>query len=164
MVGLSITAKSTYFKELLFPFFKIFYILIVHYVIDFVFSTGKQPYREVINLVSYIHMVYIYSYNDINFIYLYMRTHYIRHLANIIDIRWSRPVWGEGGGNSHLKWLTCCKRQKSVVTLRLRTNMVQYSRLSMDKPFYNKFNFFVKIIQTISNFYIYLKYMTYHIL
>ena len=23
-----------------------------------------------------------------------MRTHYVRHLANIIDIRWSRPVWG----------------------------------------------------------------------
>ena len=40
-----------------------------------------------------------------------MRTHYVRHLANIIDIRWSRPVGG-GGGNSQLKWLTCCKRQK----------------------------------------------------
>ena len=26
-----------------------------------------------------------------------MRTHYVRHLANIIDIRWSRPVWGGGG-------------------------------------------------------------------
>ena len=58
MVGLSITAKSTYFKELLFPFFKIFYTLIVHYVINFVFSIGKQPYREVINFVSYIHVVY----------------------------------------------------------------------------------------------------------
>ena len=94
-----------------------------------------------------------------------MRTHYVRHLANITDIRWSRPVGGGGGGgpSSQLKWLTCCKRQKSVVTLRLQTNMVQYSRLSMDKPFYSKFNFFVKIIQTISNFYIYNKYMTYHI-
>ena len=40
------TAKSTYFKELLFPFFKIFYTLIVHYVINFVFSIGKQPYRD----------------------------------------------------------------------------------------------------------------------
>ena len=42
------TAKSTYLKELLFPFFKIFYTLIVHYdnddyVINFVFSIGKQP-------------------------------------------------------------------------------------------------------------------------
>ena len=55
----SITAKSTYFKALLFPFFKIFYTLIVHYVINFVFSIGKQPYREVINFVSYIHVVYI---------------------------------------------------------------------------------------------------------
>ena len=27
-----------------------------------------------------------------------MPTHYVRHLANIIDIRWSRPVWGGGGG------------------------------------------------------------------
>ena len=49
------TAKSTYFKELLFPFFKIFYTIIVHYVINFVFSIGKQPYRDVINFVSYIH-------------------------------------------------------------------------------------------------------------
>ena len=150
----------------MFLFFKIFYTLFVHYVINFVFSIGKQPYTEVINFVSYRHVVYIYiysyMYNDVNFIYLYMRTHYVRHLANIIDIRWSGPVWG-GGGNSQLKWLTCCKRQKSVVTLRLQTNMVQYSRLSMDKPFYRKFNFFVKIIQTISIFFIYHKYMTYHI-
>ena len=27
-----------------------------------------------------------------------MSTHYVRYLANIIDIRWSRPVWGGGGG------------------------------------------------------------------
>ena len=68
------TAKSTYFKELLFPFFKIFYTLIVQYdyVINFVFSIGKQPYRDVINFVSYIHVVY--SYNDINFTYLIIRT------------------------------------------------------------------------------------------
>ena len=78
------TAKSTYFKELLFPFFKIFYTLNVHYAINFVFSIGKQPYREVINFVSYIHVVY--SYNDINFTYLYMRTNHLRHLSNIIDI------------------------------------------------------------------------------
>ena len=25
-----------------------------------------------------------------------MRTDDVRHLANIIDIRWSRPVWGGG--------------------------------------------------------------------
>ena len=74
------TAKSTYFKELLFPLFKIFYTLIVNYVINFVFSIGKQPYRDVINFVSYIHVVY--SYNDISFTYLYMRTNYLRHLAN----------------------------------------------------------------------------------
>ena len=88
------TAKLTYFKELLFPFFKIFSTLTVHYVINFVFSIGKQPYRDVINFVSYIHVVY--SYNDINFTYLYMRTNYLRYLANIIGIQWSRPVWGRG--------------------------------------------------------------------
>ena len=49
----SITAMSTYFKELMFLFFKIFYALIVQYVIIFVFSIGKQPYREAINFVSY---------------------------------------------------------------------------------------------------------------
>ena len=89
------TVKSTYFKELLFPFFKIFYTLIVHYVINFVFSIGKQPYRDVIYFVSYIHVVY--SYNYINFTYLYMGTNYLRHLVNIVDILWSRPVWGGGG-------------------------------------------------------------------
>ena len=57
MVGPSIIAKSTYFKELLFPFFKIFYTLIVHYVINFVFSMGKQPYKEVIYFVSYKHVL-----------------------------------------------------------------------------------------------------------
>ena len=100
------TAKSTYFKELLFPFFKIFYTLIVHYVINFVFSIGKQPYRDVFNFVSYIHAVY--SYNDINFTYLYMRTNYLRHLANIVGL------FGGGGGRpySQLNWLTCCQRQK----------------------------------------------------
>ena len=73
-------AKSTYFKELLFLFFKIFYTLIVYYVINFVFSIGKQPYREEIYFVSYIHVVYCY--HDINFTYLYNRTTYLRHLAN----------------------------------------------------------------------------------
>ena len=48
------TATYTYFKELLFPFLKIFYTLIVHYVINFVFSIGRQPFRDVINFVSYI--------------------------------------------------------------------------------------------------------------
>ena len=89
------TAKFIYFKELLFPFFKIFYTLIVHYVINFVVSIGKQPYRDVINFVLYIHVVY--GYNDINFTYLYMSTHYVRHLANVEDILWSRPIWGGGG-------------------------------------------------------------------
>ena len=84
-------AKSTYFKELLFPFFKIFCTLIVHYVINFVFSIGKQPYRDVINFISYtqpyrdvINFIsytrVVYSYNDINFTYLYMRTNYIRSI------------------------------------------------------------------------------------
>ena len=89
-----IPAKSTYLKELLFPFIKIFYTLIVHYVINFVFSIGKQPYRRVINFVSYIHVVYSY---DINFTYLYICTNYLRHLTNIIDIQWS-SLFGEGGG------------------------------------------------------------------
>ena len=35
-----------------------------------------------------------------------MRTNYLRHLANIIDIQCG------GGGSSQLNWLTCCKRQK----------------------------------------------------
>ena len=52
----SITDKCTHFIELLFPFFKIFYTLIVHNVINFVFSIRKQPYREAINFVSYIHV------------------------------------------------------------------------------------------------------------
>ena len=51
----TITSKSTYFKESLFPFFKIFYTLSVYYVINFVFSIEKQPYRVVINFVSFIH-------------------------------------------------------------------------------------------------------------
>ena len=65
----SITAKTTYFKELLFPRFKILCTLIVHYVINLVFSIGKQPYGEAINFVSYIHVVY--SYNDITYTYVY---------------------------------------------------------------------------------------------
>ena len=31
-----------------------------------------------------------------------MRTKYLRHLANIIDIQWSRPVGGGGGGQLEL--------------------------------------------------------------
>ena len=155
------TVKSTYFKELLLPFFKIFYTLIVHYVINFVFSIGKQPYRDVIDFVSYIHVVY--SYNDINFTYLHMRTNYLRHLANIVDILWSRPVWGGGGGAQLPIELVNLLQTPKSVTLQLQTNMMQYSRWSMDKLYYSKFNFFVKINQTISNFYIYHKYMTYHI-
>ena len=68
----------------------------MHYVINFVFSIGKQPYRNAINFALYIYAVY--SYNDINFTYLYMRTDYLRHLANIVDILWSRPVCEGGGG------------------------------------------------------------------
>ena len=67
----------------------------MHLVINFMISIEKQPYREIINFVSYT--CSIYSYNDINFTNLYMRTNYLRHLANIIDIRWSRPVGGRGG-------------------------------------------------------------------
>ena len=72
----------------------------MHYVINFVFSIGKQPYRDVINFVSYIGLHVVNSYNDINFTYSYMRTNYLRHLANIyvVDILWSRHVWGGGGG------------------------------------------------------------------
>ena len=81
-------------------------------MINFVFSIGKQPYRDVINFLSYIHVVYSYNDRPINFTYLYMGTNYLRHLANIVDILWSRPVWGGGGPNSQLNWLTCCKRQK----------------------------------------------------
>ena len=41
----------------------------MHYVINFVFSIGHQPYREAINFVSYT--CSIYSYNDISYTYLY---------------------------------------------------------------------------------------------
>ena len=78
----SIATKSTYFKELLFTFFKIFYALIVQYVINFLFSIGNQPYREAINFVSFIHVVY--SYNDVT-THIYIRTNYLRHFANIIE-------------------------------------------------------------------------------
>ena len=32
-----------------------------------------------------------------NFTYLYMRTNYRRHLANLVDTLWSWPVEGGGG-------------------------------------------------------------------
>ena len=32
--------------------------------------------------------------------HIYMHTNYFRHLANIIDIRWSRLVEGGGGGST----------------------------------------------------------------
>ena len=38
-------------------------------MINFVISIGKQLYRETINFESHIHVVY--SYNDINYTYLY---------------------------------------------------------------------------------------------
>ena len=46
---------------------------------------------------DYLYTCSIYSYNDINFTYLYMQPNYLRHLANIIDIQWSRLVWRGGG-------------------------------------------------------------------
>ena len=81
-------------------------------MINFVFSIGKQPYREVINFVSYRNAIAcsIYSYNDINFTYLYMRTNYLRHLANIIDIQLSRPVLGKGGGGCADKHVCGCRQ------------------------------------------------------
>ena len=133
-------------------------------VINFVFSIGKQLYRDVINFVSYIHLVY--SYNDIDFTYLglYMRTNYHRHLGNIVDILLSRPscLGGEGGGQLPIELVNLLWTTKSV-TLWLQTYMTQYSRWSVVKLYYSKFNFFVKINQTISNFYIYYKINTWHI-
>ena len=67
----------------------------MQYVINFVFFIGKQRYREAINFVSYIHVVYSYNNNDVT-THIYMRTNFLRHLANIIE--WSRPVRGGGGG------------------------------------------------------------------
>ena len=43
----------------------------MHYVINFVFSIRKQPYREAINFVLYsIYTCSINCYNDINYTYL----------------------------------------------------------------------------------------------
>ena len=91
------TAKSTYLNKITVSIFQNFlYILTVNYVINFVFSIGKQPYRDVINFVSYIHVVY--SYNNINFTYLYIRTNYLRHLDNIVGV----GLFGGGGGRGQL--------------------------------------------------------------
>ena len=57
------TSKSTNFKKLLSTFFKIFYTIFVHYVVNFVFSIGKQPQREALQFVSYIHLHVVYNYN-----------------------------------------------------------------------------------------------------
>ena len=81
-----------------------------------------------------------------------MRTNYLRPLANIIDVQWSRPVVGGGGGELPIEGVNLLETPKSVINLRLQTNMMQYSKYSMDKLYYSKFNFFVKIIPTISNF------------
>ena len=85
-----------------------------------------NPYRDVINFVLYIHVVYCY--NDINFTYLYMRTNYLRHLANMVDILWSRPVWGGGGGQlvkQRIRARLFVNRALyKRVTLRLQTNMM----------------------------------------
>ena len=62
-------------------------------MINFGFFIGKQPYREAISFVSYIHVVN--SYNDINYTYLHAYK-LSSTLGNVIDIQWSRPV--EGGG------------------------------------------------------------------
>ena len=62
--------------------------------------------------------------NDINFTYLYMRTNYLRHLANIVDILSSRPVWGGGGGQLPIELVNLLSTPKSV-TLLLQTNMMQ---------------------------------------
>ena len=56
----------------------------MHYVINFVFSIGKQPNREAINFVRYILVVYI------NYTYLYAYKLSLSFV--IIDIQWSRPV------------------------------------------------------------------------
>ena len=52
----SITAKSTYFKKLLFLFLKIFDTLIVHYVINFVFSKLESNYIEKLLISYHIYM------------------------------------------------------------------------------------------------------------
>ena len=62
-------------------------------------------------------------------IYIYiMRTNDLRHLANIVDILWSRPIWGGGGGGQlPIELVNLLSTPKSV-TLLLQTNMMQYSR------------------------------------
>ena len=41
---------------------------------NFVFSLGKQQYRETINFVSYIHVVIVYTYSGISYNYYFMGT------------------------------------------------------------------------------------------
>ena len=73
-----------------------------------------------------------------------MSTNYLRHLTNMLC--------GVGGGQLPIEWviLTCCKRQKSVVTLRLHAD--KHDAVLEDKLYYSKFNFFVEIIPAISHF------------
>ena len=91
-----------------------------------------------------------------------MRTNYIRHLANTLK---GVGLFGEGGGggNSQLNWLTCCKRQKKCSNFAVADrHHTVLEVMDGQAIYYSKFNFFDKIIET--NFYIYLKYMTYHII
>ena len=60
-----------------------------------------------------------------------MRTNYLRHLANIVDILWSRPVWGGGGGAQlPIELVNLLSTPKSV-TLLLQTNMMCNSVLEV---------------------------------
>ena len=93
-----------------------------------------------------------------------MHTNYLSHLANIIDIQWSISLRVGGGGNSQLNWLTCCKRQESVVNYEVADKHDAVLEVIDGQAYYSKFLFSAKIIPTISNFYIYHKHDISHIL
>ena len=54
---------------------------------------------------------------------------FVIYIANIIDIQWSICLLAEGGWQLSIEFVKLLyKRQKVVVTLRLQTNMMQYTR------------------------------------
>ena len=70
-----------------------------------------------------------------------MHTHYVRHLANIIDIRWSRPVWGGGGGGgkthqiavTQKKFLGAYALEPSYQSCGFNNHFFLYKKININK-------------------------------